>query len=270
MTFMEKLQNIWKVSRSMVCVGLDPDLEKIPQELRNSAHPLFDFNKAIIDATSDLVCAYKPQFAYYSGQGREKDLKLTLAYLRQNHPDIPIILDAKRGDIGATASMYAKEAFIQYQADAVTVNPYMGGDTLKPFTDYVNKGVIILCRTSNPGARELQDQKIQGRPLYQIVAEKATREWNYNQNIALVVGATYPEEIGEIRALIGDIPLLVPGIGAQGGDLQAAVLNGVDSRGNGLIINSSRGIIYSGQGSTFAADIRKAARRLRDAINKHR
>jgi orotidine-5'-phosphate decarboxylase len=195
---------------------------------------------------------------------------LTIDHIHQNHPGIPVILDAKRGDIGSTAEKYAEELFDRYGADAVTVNPYMGGDTLKPFLNRKERGVIILCRTSNPGARDIQDLEVGGRKLYQIIADKAKNEWNGNGNVVLVVGATFPTELKEIRSIVGDMPLLVPGIGAQGGDVEAAVTNGKTAGGVGMIINSSRGIIYAGTGKDFAEAARGATLSLRDEINRYR
>lgn len=263
MSFMDQVKKRWVVNNTLVCVGLDPDIEKIPGKYRDQENPLFAFNKDIIDATAEYVCCYKPQIAYYNGVGLERDLELTIDYIHENYPGIPVILDAKRGDIGSTAEMYVKEAFTRYKADSVTVNPYMGGDTLKPFLDNKDKGVIILCRTSNPGAVDLQNLEIKGKPLYIQVAEKAAKEWNYNKNITLVVGATYPEELAEIRAVIGDMPFLTPGIGAQGGDVEKAVKAGTTADGTGMMINSSRGIIYADNPS-------EAAKALRDEINLYR
>ncbi len=273
MTFYEKLNRVWDKSGSLVCVGLDPDLGKIPAHLTaegGEAHPAFAFNRVVIDATADLVCAYKPQIAHFSGQALEKDLALTLDYLRERYPEIPVILDGKRGDVSGTAAFYAREAFDRYGADALTVNPYLGGDSMEPFLERKDKGVVILCRTSNPGAGDLQDLEVEGRKLYLVVAEKAVKNWNYNGNVVLVAGATYPQELEEIRSIAGDMPLLVPGVGAQGGDIEAVIKSGLDSRGAGLIINSSRGIIYAGSGEDFADSARLAARKLRDEINKHR
>ena len=247
MNFMEKLKARWQSANSLLCVGLDPDMEKIPDHIRVMNNPIFEFNKDIIDSTYDLVCAYKPQIAYYSAFGAEHELELTIEYIHKKYPDIPVILDAKSGDIGATAKMYAMEAFDRYRADAVTVNPYMGGDTLAPFIDRKDKGVIILCRTSNPGAIDLQDIESDHEKIYRIIARLASKEWNYNNNIMLVVGATYPAELAEIRAVAGDIPLLVPGIGAQGGDVEKAVKNGITHDKTGMVINSSRGIIFAGK-----------------------
>ncbi|NLD35505.1 MAG: orotidine-5'-phosphate decarboxylase [Desulfatiglans sp.] len=270
MNFMEKLKTRWRSSNSLLCVGLDPDIEKIPDHIRGINNPVFEFNKGVIDSTHDLVCAYKPQIAYYSAFGLEDELTLTIEHVHNYYPDIPVILDAKRGDIGATAKMYAIEAFDRYRADAVTVNPYMGGDTLAPFIDRKDKGVIILCRTSNPGAIDLQDIESGNEKIYSIIAKRASKEWNYNNNIMLVVGATYPNELAEIRAIAGDIPLLVPGIGAQGGDVEKAVKNGITNDKTGMVINSSRGIIFAGSGKNYTDAVRKAAITLRDEINLYR
>ena len=270
MNFIQSIESAWQKKNSLVCVGLDSDISKIPQHLRDLKNPLFEFNKAIVGATADLVCAFKPQIAYYSASGAEEDLELTINYIHQNHPEIPVILDAKRGDIGSTAEQYAREVFDRYKADAVTVNPYMGFDTLEPYLNHTDKGVIILCRTSNPGAGDIQDLEVRGEKIYQIVARKAVNEWNKNHNVLLVVGATYPEELKEIRLIVGDLPLLVPGIGAQGGDVERAVSNGKTQNGTGMIINSSRGIIYASKGKDFAEMARKAALVLRDQINQYR
>ncbi|MBI4766313.1 MAG: orotidine-5'-phosphate decarboxylase [Deltaproteobacteria bacterium] len=270
MNFLETLTGAWRRNNSLLCVGLDPDLEKIPDHLRSLKSPLFEFNRAIIDLTSDLVCAYKPQTAFYAAIGLERDLEQTIAYIHDQHRGIPVILDAKRGDIGSTAGLYAQEVFDRYKADAVTVNPYLGRDALDPFLDRRDKGVIILCRTSNPGASDIQDLEVKGEKLYRVVARKAAQEWNRNGNVLLVVGATYPRELGEIRALVGNMTFLVPGIGAQGGDLEKAVINGKTQDGTGMIINSSRGIIYAGGGKDFARAAREAALRLKDEINRYR
>jgi orotidine-5'-phosphate decarboxylase len=270
MPFIEMLNNAWSKNSSLVCVGLDPDLQKIPGDLLSNKFPIFEFNKSIIDATADLVCAYKPQIAYYSAKTAENQLEMTIQYIHKHFPEIPVILDAKRNDIGSTAAMYAEEAFDRYQADALTVNPYLGQDALDPFIKYQTKGIIILCRTSNPGARQIQDLLIDGEKLYQRVARLAIQEWNYNKNILLVVGATYPKELKEIRDIVGDMPLLVPGIGAQGGDVKEAVMNGKDSHGSGMIINASRSIIYASKDKHFAAAARKAAQELRAEINQYR
>ncbi len=270
MSFIKILSSAWKKQNSLVCVGLDPDVTRIPIHLRDRATPLFDFNRAIVDATADLVCAYKPQIAYYAACRAERELELTIDFIHQNHPGIPVILDAKRGDIGSTAEQYVTEAFERYQADAVTVNPYMGSDTLKPFLARGDKGIVVLCRTSNPGAVDFQDLVCNGEKLYQIVARKAAGEWNANGNVLLVVGATFPDELKQIRSIVGDMPLLVPGIGAQGGDIQAAVMSGRDSQNQGMVINSSRAIIHAGKDRHFAQAAREAALVLKEIINRYR
>ncbi|MBQ9777238.1 MAG: orotidine-5'-phosphate decarboxylase [Lentisphaeria bacterium] len=270
MTFMEKLKKAARANNSLVCVGLDPDLKKLPECLKNEKYPIFAFNKAIVDATKDYVCCYKPQAAYYAGQSADDELKMTIDYIHENYPEIPVILDVKRGDIGSTADMYAKEAFCRYNADAVTVNPYMGFDTLKPFLDYADKGVIILCRTSNPNSGDLQNLVCDGKMIYEHVALYARDKWNYNGNIALVIGATYPEELQHIRQLCPEMTFLVPGVGAQGGDVEKVVRYGCDAEGLGMAINSSRGIIYASKGEDFAAASGNAAKELRDLINSFR
>lgn len=270
MTFYEKISKAWKKNNSFVCVGLDPDLTKLPACLKGKEFPIFEFNKAIIDATKDYVCAYKPQAAYYAGQDCDNELKMTIDYIKEVAPEVPVILDIKRGDIGSTADMYAKEAFVRYNADAVTVNPYMGFDTLKPFLDYSDRGVIILCRTSNPNSGDLQNLVADGKMIYQHVALLAKDKWNYNNNIALVIGATYPEELKEVRNLCPELPFLVPGVGAQGGDVEKVIINGCTKDKLGLIINSSRGIIYASKGEDFGFQAGVAAKELRDLINQYR
>ncbi len=270
MNFMEKLNKAWAANNSLVCVGLDPDLKKLPACLAGESDPIFKFNKAIVDATHDLVCCYKPQAAYYAAYSADDQLKMTIDYIRTTYPEVPVILDVKRGDIGSTAEMYAKEAFERYNADSLTVNPYMGTDNLKPFLDYADRGVIVLCRTSNPSSCELQELVCDGKTIYEHVAILARDKWNYNQNVALVIGATFPEELAKIRAMCPDMPFLVPGVGAQGGDVQKVVENGCTKAGTGLMINSSRGIIYADKSEKFAEGARKAALELRDLINQFR
>jgi orotidine-5'-phosphate decarboxylase len=265
--FIQQLERAWDRNNSLVCVGLDPELERFPASVAGSASPIFQFNKAIIDATADLVCAYKPQFAHYAAYEAEDQLERTIEYVHRTYPGVPVILDSKRGDVGNTAERYAIEAFERYSADAVTVNPYLGGDSLEPFLNYEDKGVIILCRTSNPGARDLQDLEIGNRRLYHTVADLAARQWNSRGNCLLVVGATYPRELAEIREIVGNMPLLVPGVGAQGGDVAEAVQNGRTAAGTGLIISSSRSILYASSGDDFASAARQATTTLRDQIN---
>ena len=271
-TFLTRLSECWSRSDSLVCVGLDPEIERFPRQIAEQPSPIFQFNKAIIDATADLVCAYKPQFAHYAAYEAEDQLERTIEYIHRVHPGVPVILDSKRGDIGNTAERYAIEAFERYGADAVTVNPYLGGDSLEPFLRREDRGVVVLCRTSNPGARDLQDLAIGdgGRRLYHVVAELAATRWNARGNCMLVVGATYPQELAEIRGIIGNMPLLVPGVGAQGGDVAQVVRNGQTAAGTGLMVSSSRGILYASTGDDFASAARAAALSLRQQINAHR
>jgi orotidine-5'-phosphate decarboxylase len=268
--FIEQLRRAWQRSDSLACVGLDPEIERFPRHIAAEPSPIFQFNRAIIDATADLVCAYKPQFAHYAAYEAEDQLERTIEYIHKTHPGVPVILDAKRGDVGNTAERYAIEAFERYGADAVTVNPYLGGDALEPFLRHADKGVAILCRTSNPGARDLQDLVIGARKLYQVVAELTAQRWNSRGNCLLVVGATYPGDLAEVRALVGDMPLLVPGVGAQRGDVSQAVQNGQTAQGTGLIISSSRGILYASSGEDFAGAARAATQQLRGEINSSR
>ena len=270
MNFIAKLRAAWTSSNSLLCVGLDPDPTKLPVHLRGTPQNIFAFNRAIIDATHDLVCAYKPQIAYFAAQSAEDQLLKTMEYLRAQYPHIPVILDSKRGDIGSTAEQYAVEAFERYGADAVTVNPYMGADAITPFTSYADKGVVILCRTSNAGAKDFQDLQINGQPLYVHVASKVANEWNQHGNCLLVVGATWPEQMQQIRAVVGDMPFLVPGIGAQGGDVKAMVTAGKTADGRGLIINSSRAVLYASAGADFAQAARNVALAARDEISLYR
>jgi len=268
--FIEQLQRAWDSNDSLVCVGLDPEIERFPAQFAEQPSPIFQFNKAIIDATADLVCAYKPQFAHYAAYEAEDQLERTIDYIHRTYPGIPVILDSKRGDVGNTAERYAIEAFERYHADAVTVSPYLGGDSLEPFLKYEEKGVIILCRTSNPGAGDLQDLEISGRRLFHVVADLAARRWNTRGNCMLVVGATYPRELAEVREIVGNMPFLVPGVGAQGGDVGQAVQNGQTAAGAGLVVSSSRGILYASSGENFASAARDATVKLRDQINAGR
>jgi orotidine-5'-phosphate decarboxylase len=268
--FIEQLRRAWQRSDSLACVGLDPEIERFPRHIAAEPSPIFQFNRAIIDATADLVCAYKPQFAHYAAYEAEDQLERTIEYIHKTHPGVPVILDAKRGDVGNTAERYAIEAFERYGADAVTVNPYLGGDALEPFLRHADKGVAILCRTSNPGARDLQDLLVGARKLYQVVAELTAQRWNSRGNCLLVVGATYPGDLAEVRALVGDMPLLVPGVGAQRGDVSQVVQNGQTAQGTGLIISSSRGILYASSGEDFAGAARAATQQLRGEINSSR
>ena len=272
MTFTTKLANAIRQHDSLLCVGLDPDIGRFPGVLQGRSDAVFEFCRAIIDATASYACAFKPQIAYFAALAAEDQLQAICDYLNQNYPDIPIVLDAKRGDIGATAEQYAREAFERYKADAVTVNPYMGFDSIEPYLQWNEKGVIVLCRTSNPGGSDLQSLLVDGRPLYQHVARLVAQQWNRNGQCALVVGATFPQEIAEVRKIVGEMPLLVPGIGAQGGDIEATVLAGQTRDGTGMMINSSRAILYAKQvdGEGFADAAARVARETRDAINEFR
>lgn len=271
MTFIHKLSEAWRATDSLLMVGLDPDPHRFPVEVREHPEAIFEFCRAIIDATAPYVCGFKPQIAYFASERAEAQLEALCAYIRGHYPTLPIVLDAKRGDIGSTAAQYAREAFERYQADAVTVNPYMGRDSVQPYLDYEGKGVIILCRTSNPGGSDLQFMKLdKGTPLYLHVAEMVANQWNANGQCALVVGATYPDEIAQVRQRVGDMPLLIPGIGAQGGDIQATVLAGRTQAGTGMMINSSRAILYASQANDWREAAAQAARTTRDAINRAR
>ena len=269
MHFLDRLRRRWHEAGTLVCVGLDPEPTKFPAHLRDDPDAIFEFCRAIVDATADVVCCFKPQFAHFAARSAEDALQRLIAHIHTQHPGVPVILDAKRGDIGSTAAFYAAEAFDRYGADAVTVNPYLGRDSLEPFLARADKGVVILCRTSNAGARDLQDLDVGGRKLYQHVAETAAREWNANGNCLLVVGATYPGELADVRAIVGEMRLLVPGVGAQGGDVEAVVRNGATKDGTGLVISSSRAILYAGSGVDFADAARAAAIVLRDEISRH-
>ncbi len=271
MSFMRALRGRWNAVNSLVCVGLDPEPAKFPAKFANDPDAVFAFCRAIVDATAALACCFKPQIAHFAALGAEDALQRLIAHIHAAHPGIPVILDAKRGDIGSTAQHYAAEAFDRYGADAVTANPYLGRDSVQPFLDRADKGVVVLCRTSNPGAGDLQDLPVDGRPLYQHVAGKVARNWNAHGNCALVVGATWPVQLREVRAIVGDtVPFLVPGVGAQGGDVEAVVKNGANTEGAGLIVSSSRAILYASSGSDYAEAAREAARVLRDEINRWR
>lgn len=262
MSFLDKIKKKWSEGK-FVCVGLDPDYSKLPHDSKNGnsiEENLLLFNQKIINQTFDLVCAYKLQSAYYEVfvEAGWRVLKQTAEYIQQKSSDIPIILDAKRGDIGSSNEAYAKAIFDYLGFDAVTVHPYLGKEALEPFLKRADKGIIVLVKTSNPGGGEFQDLRVNGKTLYQVVAEHV-KAWNKNENLGVVVGATYPKELKKIREVVGDIPILVPGIGAQGGDLKATIENGLDSNKQGVIINSSRGII-------FASNPRQATLKLHQEI----
>lgn len=270
MNFMPALSAAWRDRNSLLCVGLDPDPTRFPAHLKGRPDAIFEFCSAIVDATADLVCCFKPQIAYFAARRAEDQLEALIAHIHDRHPRTPVILDAKRGDIGSTAEQYAIEAFERFKADAITVNPYLGRDSIEPYLAYPDKGVILLCRTSNPGGSDLQFLDVGGDKLYERVARLVNTRWNQSGQCALVVGATFPAEIARVRALTGNMPLLVPGIGAQGGDIESTVRAGCTPGGNGLMINSSRAILYAEDGEDYAAAARRVAQATRDAINRYR
>lgn len=269
-SFITRLYEAARRHQSLVCVGLDPEPERFPASIRALPDAIFEFNRRIIDATAEYACCFKPQFAHYAALGAEDQLLATIRHIHERQPGLPVILDSKRGDIGSTAAKYARESFERYGADAVTVNPYLGFDSVEPYLQYRDRGVIVLCRTSNPGARDFQDLTSGGKRLYRHVAERVAQHWNEAGNCMLVIGATYPAELAEIRAVVGDLPFLVPGVGAQGGDVAAAVKAGRTADGFGLVLNSSRGILYASKGEDFEAAARAATLALRDEINRSR
>lgn len=266
--FSELLARRWIDGDTLLCVGLDPDVERLPSALAGHDDALFRFCAAVVDATADLVCAFKPQIAYFAAHRAEDQLERLIAHIHTCHPQVPVLLDAKRGDIGATARFYAREAFERYDADAVTVNPYLGPESLQPYLDYPDRGVFLLCRTSNPDSGWLQNYPAD-HPTYLRVAEAAV-EWNRHGNLMLVVGATQPEVLGRVRGVVGEMPLLVPGIGAQGGDLTAVLETGLDRHGHGLLINASRSVLYADSGDRFADAARAAAEGLVKEIRSRR
>lgn len=255
-----------------LCVGLDTDYEKIPESLRivGVRESIVNFNRAIIEATKDIAGSYKPNSAFYEAHGELgwQALQQTISDIHAVAPDLPVILDAKRGDLGNSSESYAKAVFENLDADAVTVQPYQGRDAIEPFLKHADRGVFVLCRTSNPSASEFQDLEVEGEPLYMRVAAAVAHAWNSNGNCGLVVGATYPEEMRKIRATVGDMPFLIPGIGAQGGDIEKTVEAGKDSRGAGMIIASSRAILYASSGSDFAEAARAEAQKIDATIRK--
>jgi len=276
LNFISKLKKRWDSADSLLCVGLDPQIDRIPEVLRSKHSPYFEFCKEIVDATHEFVCAFKPQAAYFSAVGAEKELEQLINYIKNVYPEIPVILDAKRGDIGSTAALYAQEAYQRYGADAVTVNPYLGFESIEPYMNYSDKGIVVLCRTSNAGSDWLQKSETDSIPVYQRVAQQVA-EWNEAEQFILVTGATYPEELGRVRQIVGDMPLLVPGIGAQGGDIEAVLKNGLNKESTGLIISSSREILYAHEKVEQLVDIsrglsasRQVAIDTMNSINKYR
>ena len=274
MTFLEQLQGAERQNGSLLCVGLDPEPSKFPASMKGDASKIYDFCAQIVDATADLAISFKPQIAYFAAYRAEDQLEKLMEHLRRNAPHVPVILDAKRGDIGSTAEQYAKEAFERYGADAVTLSPFMGFDSVQPYLKYHGKGAFLLCRTSNPGGDDLQNQRlasVEGQPLlYEHVAKLAQGPWNLNGQLGLVVGATYPAEIERVRSLAPTLPLLIPGVGAQGGDAVATIKAGY-RQSNGattgaVIVNSSRAILYASSGDDFAQAARKEAMRTRDVL----
>ena len=274
MTFLEQLQGAERQNGSLLCVGLDPEPSKFPASMKGDASKIYDFCAQIVDATADLAISFKPQIAYFAAHRAEDQLEKLMAHMRRNAPHVPVILDAKRGDIGATAEQYAIEAFERYGADAVTLSPFMGFDSVQPYLKHHGKGAFLLCRTSNPGGDDLQNQRlasVDGQPLlYEHIAKLAQGSWNVNGQLGLVVGATYPAEIERVRSLAPTLPLLIPGVGAQGGDAVATIKAGYrQSQGlttGAVIVSSSRAILYASSGDDFVQAARNEAMRTRDVL----
>ena len=270
--FSSLLEQATRQNQSLLCVGLDPEPSKFPGAWAGDASRIFDFCAAIVDATKDLVCAFKPQIAYFAAHRAEDQLERLMAHMKAVAPDVPIILDAKRGDIGSTAEQYAREAFVRFQADAVTLSPFMGRDTIDPFLAYPDKGVILLC-TSNPGGNDWQMQRladVPGQPrLFEHLAHLAQTAWNTTGQIGLVVGATFPAEIARVREIAPTLPLLIPGVGAQGGDAEATVRAGLTAQGT-IVVNSSRAVLYASRGEDFAEAARRVAMATRDQLDAAR
>jgi orotidine-5'-phosphate decarboxylase len=269
MTFLEMLRAAQQRNRSMLCVGLDPEPTRFPAGMKDDAARIFDFCARIVDATGELAIAFKPQIAYFAAHRAEEQLERLMRHLRASFPHVPVILDAKRGDIGSTAEQYAREAFERYGADAVTLSPFMGFDSVQPYLKHAEKGAFLLCRTSNPGGDDLQNQRlasVDGQPLlYEHIARLAQGPWNLNGQLGLVVGATYPAEIERVRALAPTLPLLIPGVGAQGGDAVATVKAGWRADAP-IVVNSSRAILYASAGEDFADAARREALRTREVL----
>ena len=270
MNFIDMLKARWSIADTLLCIGLDPDPARFPAHLRDRTDAIYEFCRAIVDATADLACAFKPQIAYFASMRAEEQLERLIAHVRARHPEVPVILDSKRGDIGSTAEHYAREAYERYAANAVTLSPYMGFDSIEPFLAYPDRGAFLLCRTSNAGGNDLQMLDVGGERVFERVARLAASTWNRNGQLGLVVGATFPGELARVRSLVGDLPLLVPGIGAQGGDVEASVQAGQTTRGVGMVVNSSRAILYAGKDEDFADRARAVALATRDEINRYR
>ncbi len=273
MTFLEMLQDAQRRNESMLCVGLDPEPSRFPGALQGDARRIYDFCARIADATADLAIAFKPQIAYFASHRAEDQLEKLMEHLRRNIPHVPVILDAKRGDIGSTAEQYAREAFERYGADAVTLSPFMGFDSVQPYLKHEGKGAFLLCRTSNPGGDDLQSQRLSSVPgeplLYEHVARLAQGPWNLNGQLGLVVGATYPAEIERVRQVAPTVPLLIPGVGAQGGDAVATVKAGWRADAP-IAVNSSRAILYASSGEDFEQAARREAMKTRDVLQAAR
>jgi orotidine-5'-phosphate decarboxylase len=265
-SFLERLSARWRDHHTLLCVGLDPDPARLPRPLAGRPDALFEFCRDIVDATADLACAFKPQVAYFAAQRAEDQLEALIGHIHARHRGVPVILDAKRGDIGPTAEQYAREAFERYRADAVTLSPLMGFDSIEPFLQRPEHGAFLLCRTSNSGGSQLQMLDVGGERLYERIARLAVTDWNINGQLGLVVGATYPQDLARVRAIAAQLPLLVPGIGAQGGDLDATLRAGLGADGAGLVISSSRAILYAGSEESFALQARQVAVETRDRI----
>jgi orotidine-5'-phosphate decarboxylase len=268
--FRTRLADAWRRQDSLLCVGLDPDPARFPHGVARDVHGLESFCREIIELTAPYVCAFKPQIAYFAALGAEAALERLCAAIRRDHPHVVLVLDAKRGDIGDTARRYAVEAYERYGADAVTVNPWLGTDSLEPFFDYADRGTFVLCRTSNPGSDEFQARIVDGEPLYVHVARTAADSWSKRAGVGLVVGATRPTELRDVRNVVGDMPLLVPGVGAQGGDATSVVTNGATDDGTGLLVNSSRAVLYAAADDGWREAARSAAMNTRDELNAAR
>lgn len=270
MNFIDRFNQTVQKTNSRFCLGLDPQIDKLPKHLTSSKNPFYSFNKEIIDSTHDLVCAYKPNSAFYEGRGSQgiEELKMTCDYLKKKHPNVLIFLDAKRADIGNTNKQYVAYAFDYLNADAITLHPYVGQEGISPFLERSDRGCIILCRTSNEGAKEFQDLKINGKTLYSIVAKEVSEKWNMRNNCMLVVGATYPDEMKQIRSIDDTIPFLIPAIGAQGGDLEASVKAGINSKKEGIVVSTSRVVLFASNGEDFADAARRETVKIKDKINE--
>lgn len=270
MSFKQKLEKCIEHNDSLVCVGIDPDLRQVPLHIAKHKEPFFEFFREILEVVAPHICALKFQFAYYGAEAREAELKKSIEHSKKKFPEIPVILDAKRGDIDQTSKAYAREAFERYEVDALTVNPYLGFETLQPFFDYRDRGVIILCKTSNGGSGEFQNLEIQGETVFERVAKRAKEYLPVNENIALVVGATQPRDLERVRRIVGDMPLLLPGFGVQGANVEDCVRLGQDAQGKGLVMSASRSIIYASSGEDFAEASEAAVRDLKVKINRVR